>query len=73
MHLLISNARQVPDHESSVGAAGRQDCLILGAPADLEDLLGVMVKRMQGLAQIPKVMQRHLALQQFQLACKQNT
>ena len=33
---------------------------MLGAPADLKYLLGVMIKRVQGLAQIPQIMQRYL-------------
>ena len=33
---------------------------MLGAPADLEHLLGVMVEGVQGLAQIPQIMQRYL-------------
>ena len=70
LHLLVSNARQVPDHQPSVRSAGRQDRLVLGAPADLEHLLGVVVEGVQGLAQIPEIMQRHLALQHSHLACK---
>ena len=58
--LLVSDAREIPDHEAPVGAAGGQDCLMLGAPADLEHLLGVVVECVQGLAQIPQIMQRHL-------------
>jgi len=60
-YLLISNAGEVPDHEPSVSATGRQDGLILGAPANLKDLLRVVVKGVQGLAQIAEIMQRHLA------------
>jgi len=60
-YLLISNAREVPDHEPSVSATGRQDGLILGAPANLKDLLRMVVKGVQGLAQIAEIMQRHLA------------
>ena len=58
--LLVSDAREIPDHEAPVGAAGRQDGLVLGAPADLKHLFGVVVECVQGLAQIPQIMQRHL-------------
>ena len=33
---------------------------MLGAPANLEHLLGVVVEGVQGLAQIPQIMQRYL-------------
>ena len=58
--LLISNAREIPDHQAPIGAAGRQDGLVLGAPADLKHLFGVVVECVQGLAQIPQIMQRYL-------------
>ena len=51
--LLVTNAGKVPDHEAPVGAAGRQNSLVLGAPTDLEHLLGVVVECVQGLAQVP--------------------
>ena len=66
-YLLISNARQIPDHEAPVCPAGGQDGLILGAPADLEDLLWMVVKSVQGLAKIPEIVQGDLALENINL------
>ena len=58
--LLLADAGEVPDHEAAVSAAAGQDGLILWAPAYLEHLLIVVLKRVQGLPQVPDVMQRHL-------------
>ena len=68
-HLLFANAGEVPDHEAPVCTTGGQNGLILGAPADLENLLRVVVEGVQRLAQVAQIVQRHLALQQ--LPCQQ--
>ena len=59
-HLLIANARQVPDHEPPVSPTGGQDGLILGTPPYLEHLLIVVFKHMQVLLDHPQIVQSHL-------------
>ena len=59
-HLLIANARQVPDHEPPVSPTGGQDGLVLGAPSYLEHFLIVVLKHVQVLLDHPQIVQGHL-------------
>ena len=57
--LLVADAPEVPHHQPAIRAARAHDGLVLGGPANLENLLGVARKRVQPLVQVPHVEERH--------------